>query len=263
MTKRAKAKKRAAAGVEGSTRRESAYDAILSAIIFGDLEAGSAVDEKGIVRRFGLRLAAVRDALNRLSLEGLVERQPRIGTRIPDLGLRDLQDVFEARILLEGSCAALAAERASPDDIAAMRSAFRGYEETIRQRDFRQLVRMDQAFHRTMAVASQNRQIERQLVLLHNNASRFWYFGLPRIDPAAISADIAGHLDVVDAIEKHNGAAARSAMSAVLGHFPDNVRFFLSGTVAVEEGQVDVRSPVDRWERKRPQKGSRAATIVS
>ena len=55
----------------------------------------------------------MRDALYRLSLEELVERQPRIGTRIPDLGLREMQDVFEARVLIEGDCAALAAERAS------------------------------------------------------------------------------------------------------------------------------------------------------
>ena len=105
----------------GTSGRESAYDIILSALIFGDLAPGSAVDEKPIAARFGLGLAGVRDALYRLSLEALVERQPRIGTRIPDLGLREMQDVFEARVLIEGGCAALGAERASGPRVVSHR----------------------------------------------------------------------------------------------------------------------------------------------
>jgi DNA-binding GntR family transcriptional regulator len=241
------------------TRRESAYDLILSGIIFGDLPAGSAVDEKKLERELGLGLAAVRDALNRLALEGMVDRQPRIGTRIPDLALRELQDVFEARVLLEGACAALAAARASAADIATMRAAFAGYEQAIERREFRKLVRMDQAFHRAMAGATGNTLLERQVILLHNNASRFWYFGLPRLAASALRADLKAHLEVVDAIEKHNADAAEQAMRAVLGHFPDNVRVFLTGAMSIKEERKDVGSEADRRERKRPQKSARAA----
>ena len=45
---------------------------ILSALIFGDLAPGTAVDEKRIAQQFGVGLAGVRDALYRLSLEELV-----------------------------------------------------------------------------------------------------------------------------------------------------------------------------------------------
>ena len=118
------------------TRREGAYDLILSAIIFGDLPPGSAVDEKMLVDQFRIGLAGVRDALYRLSLEGLVERQPRMGQGFR-LSVRELHDVFEARVLLEGARAALAAARASADDIATMRAAFAGYEDAIGQREYR------------------------------------------------------------------------------------------------------------------------------
>lgn len=104
-----------------TTRRDDAYEHILSAIIFGDLAPGTSVDEKQLAEEFKIGLAGVRDALYRLALEGLVERQARIGTYVPDLGLRELQDVFEARVLLEGGCASIAAQRATADEIARLR----------------------------------------------------------------------------------------------------------------------------------------------
>ena len=205
-----------------------AYDRLLDAIIFGDLKVGSLADEKSLAEQFGLGVAAVRDALLRLSLEGIVERQPRIGTRITDLGLREMQDVFEARVLLEGGCAALATERATAENIATMKAALEGFEDVIQRRDFRRLVRMDQQFHRALAAATQNRQIEQKVTQLHNAASRFWYYGLHRMEPRTVLADIATHLEVVNAIEQRDAPAAAAAMRAVLGHFPETVRLFFA-----------------------------------
>jgi DNA-binding GntR family transcriptional regulator len=213
---------------EAGPMRNTAYDRMLDAIIFGELQPGSSVDEKFLAEHFELGVAAVRDALLRLSLEGIVERQPRIGTRITDLGLREMQDVFEARVLIEGGCASLAAERATPENITAMRAALDGFEAVIEQRDFRTLVHMDQHFHRALAAATQNRQIEQKVVQLHDAACRFWYFGLHRMEPRTVLADIAAHLDVVAAIERRDAAAAATAMRAVLGHFPETVRNFFS-----------------------------------
>lgn len=245
------------------SQRDSSYDIILSALIFGDLAPGSAADEKQLAHRFSINLAGVRDALTRLALEGLVERQPRIGTRIPDLGLRELQEVFEARVLIEGDCAGLCALRASLEELATMGSAFDGYADAIRDRDFRRLVRMDQLFHRTMAAACHNTLIQKQVIVLHNNASRFWYFGLPRLQPAVLCADIDMHLKVVDAMKRRDAASAKVAMSAVLGHFPNDVRDFLNGPLSFTEMNANVRNTVDRRQRNRPQKRSRSAGNIS
>ena len=83
-------------------------------------------------------------------------------------------------------------------------TAFNGYAEAIRERDFRRLVRMDQVFHRTMAAACRNKLIEKQVITLHNNASRFWYFGLPRLGADALRADIETHLKVVHAMKRRD-----------------------------------------------------------
>ena len=209
------------------SRRDDAYERLLTAVIFGDLAPGSVVDEKQLARTFSLGLASVRDALFRLSLEGLVERHARIATRIPDLSVREMQDLFEARILLEARCAGLAAERASVEQVAALTGAFRDYRAAMKSRDYRALVRMDQVFHRALAAATHNRSLEQQLITLHNAASRFWYFGIPRLNQTALQADIEAHITIAAAIARHDAPAAITGMQDLLGLFPENVRFFL------------------------------------
>lgn len=201
--------------------RETAYEVILSAIIFGDIPAGSSIDEKQIAESFDLGIASVRNALFRLSLEKIVERHARIGTLIPSLGLREIHEVFEARILLEGACVEMAAERASPAEIIQLEKSFADYKTAIMERDYRKLVRMDQLFHRTLAACARNTFLEQTLVVLHNNASRFWFIGLPKIPTKALISDIDAHFEVASAIRSRNPKAAGKAMRELLGHFPD------------------------------------------
>jgi len=210
--------------------RDDAYERLLMAIIFGDLAPGLMVDEKTLAQQVGVGLASARDALQRLALEGLVERLPRIGTRIPDLSLRDMQNVFEARMLLEGNCAALAAQRASTTDILDMRAALDDINTVIHKKKFRVLVQRDLAFHRALAHATGNRMIERHSATLLNMGARFWYFALPRAEPGVLEADMLAHAQVIDAIADGDAAAAEAAMRAVLNRFPNTLSKFLLGS---------------------------------
>jgi GntR family transcriptional regulator, rspAB operon transcriptional repressor len=243
-----------------ANKRLSAYESVLSAIIFGDLHPGEATDERRIADRFDHGLAAVRDALARLAVEGLLERSPRVGTIVADLSIRDMQNVFEARETLEGRCAALAAARANADDIAALKGAFVGYEQVIQRRDFRTLVIMDRAFHRAVALATHNDQLIQIAGPLHNNASRFWYFGLTKLDAAAVLADIKLHLDVVAAIERRDPRSAERAMQKVLGHFPSSVMaFFGAATPPRQEKRSHDPNRMAWRDKQRPKKDRRVA----
>lgn len=230
------AKKATATKTKGLLRND-AYEQILMAIILGQLPPGGRVDEKQLMRDFKLGQAAVRDALFRLSLEGLVERQARIGTRIGDLGLRELQDVFEARVLIETYAAKLAAERATPEDLATIRASYDGHEAAIAARDIRALVLMDRAFHRSLAAACKNSQIEQAATRLHNNASRFWCFGIQRTSAERHKANIQLHLKVVDAIESRDMAEIDRVLREAMGYYPDS-RFVLADPTATAMSQA-------------------------
>jgi DNA-binding GntR family transcriptional regulator len=205
-------------------KRDHAYETLLLDIICGELRPREAVDELMLAARYGAPRAGVRDALTRLALEGLVDRRPRLGSVVADLGAIELQQVFELRVQLEGRAAGLAAEQATRADVAAIHRAFDGVEQAIEQSDHRELIRMDLAFHQAVGEATHNRWLARVTNTLNINALRFWHYALARRTPDALRREIDAHLRIAAAIERGDAAAAQVAMREVLGEFPSTVK---------------------------------------
>jgi GntR family transcriptional regulator, rspAB operon transcriptional repressor len=205
-------------------KRDQVYEALLFDIICGDLRPGQLVDEATLADRYGVGRAGVRDALYRLSLEGLIERRPRLGSVITDISVRELQQVFELRVQFEGRAAALAAQNATLEEIAAIRTVYQGAEKVIEAADYRTLVQMDRAFHEAIAVATHNIYLQRVMAMLNASALRFWHYALPRRAESALREEVAAHLRVASEIERHDAEAAQKAMREVLDGFPSTVK---------------------------------------
>jgi len=205
-------------------QKSKAYEHILLDIILGSLPPSARLDEHGLAKRYDVGVAGVRDALGRLSLEGLVQRRARSGTTVTPLDLQEVEQAFEVRYLLEPHGAALAARHATASEIEAIANAFEGAEAYAKQRDFRTLVAMDQNFHRAVAVASHNLTLARVVISLHHKAARYWYHSMTTRPEQDRLHDIADHRAVAVAIESRDTARAEEAMRKVLGDFPDSVR---------------------------------------
>lgn len=102
------------------TQRERAYDEIRTLLLGGELGAGSRVSDLAISKRIGMSRTPVREAINRLVTEGLVEHVPHLGAfvRMPDR--EELEELFDLRELLEGYAAWNAARTIQPDQIAEL-----------------------------------------------------------------------------------------------------------------------------------------------
>src|SRR3979490_581514 len=105
MTPRPTAEKnrgdRASRSKGAGTLGEQAYQQIRTEILFYQLPPGSRVSEASLTQRFNLRQAAVRSALQRLMQEGLGAKADERTLRAAPLTLKDVQDVYGLRILLE------------------------------------------------------------------------------------------------------------------------------------------------------------------
>ena len=88
---------------------EQAYQRIRTEILFYQLPPGSKVSEALLTHRFNLRQAAVRSALLRLVQEGLIDKADERSLRVAPLTLKDVQDIYGLRMLLEPRAAELAA----------------------------------------------------------------------------------------------------------------------------------------------------------
>ena len=92
---------------------DKAYYLIRQRIITLELPPMSPIDEQALMEELQLGRTPIREALQRLAAENLVSIVPRRGMFVADISLTDLQQVFELRMMLEGFCARLAAQRPS------------------------------------------------------------------------------------------------------------------------------------------------------
>jgi DNA-binding GntR family transcriptional regulator len=200
------------------------YQQILLDIILGELPPMHVLDEKVLAARYAAGLAGVRDALGRLALEGLVVRRPRVGTVVAPLDIREVEQAFEVRFMLEGRTAALAARNAKAEDVAAIAQAFDGAEAAIAGADFRAMLAMDRAFHRAVAFATGNVPLARFVVTLQNVATRFWIWQMEKQSPEDQLKDVALHRALGAAVAAHDPAAAEAAALKLVGDPPSAYR---------------------------------------
>lgn len=96
------------------------YDRIRFDIIQGALPPGQDLTEQEFCRRYEATLATVRVALIRLVHDGLILSAPRKGYTVSRVTVRDIQEVFDFRLLIELAAAGMAAEMITADDIRSL-----------------------------------------------------------------------------------------------------------------------------------------------
>lgn len=201
-------------------QKSRVYEQILLDIILGELAPNARLEEQALVRRYGVGLAGVRDALGRLALEGLVVRRARSGTTVSALDLVELAHALDVRSLLEPYCAAQAAAHGTPEDVAQIVHAFDGGETAARARDSRSLVAMDQQFHSAMAKASRNVTLARILIPLQHKAARYWVYTMGADTEEDRLAEIERHRVLAARIAAGDEDGARLAAMRILKIFP-------------------------------------------
>lgn len=169
----------------------------------------------------GITRGRLRTLLKRLEAEGAIWRQVGKGTfvgqrqlngdDVDKAGAASVDDVMDARLLIEPQIAAQAAIRARPTDILAMRQCLA---EMATAQTFSSWKRLDEKLHRTIAAATHN-----VLLLMLYDALRRPKLGLDqrledvfgREDRPKSTTDHQ-HLEVVEAIASHDPAEAEKAM---------------------------------------------------
>lgn len=113
---------------KGPTRHKGAatgsvrtYEALKGLIIAGAFEPGSDLDENELVQRFEVSRTPVREALIRLSMEGLVSMLPNRGAKVTNLNFSDVTDHLEIMDILTPSVCYLAALRRTSADLETIK----------------------------------------------------------------------------------------------------------------------------------------------
>src|SRR5215470_6826927 len=99
---------------------DAAYDQIRALVLSDDIAPGARLGQVELAERLGISRTPVREALRRLSGEGLVDFHANRGFRVADLGLDAVPRRLEVRSILEPGIARLAAERRTAGDLRAL-----------------------------------------------------------------------------------------------------------------------------------------------
>lgn len=102
-------------GRESSTQFARALAELRSRILGGEYDAGERLREIGLAAQLGISRTPIRQAMDQLVTEGLLEKIPTGGCRVASFSFADIADAIELRGVLEGTAARLAAERGISD----------------------------------------------------------------------------------------------------------------------------------------------------
>lgn len=181
-------------------------------IVSVDLKPGSILIEKELADEFGVSRTPVREALQRLAEEHLVDILPRSGTYVSRIDLRAVREALVIRQALERVSVREAAARATAREIAQLRRILR--EQRAVKTDLLAFHETDEQLHATIADIAGHPALWRVVRREKAPVDRFRILALPL--PGRADRLIEQHTAVVNAIAAHDPDAADTAMQSHL-----------------------------------------------
>ena len=170
-----------------------------SGSLSGDLPRGTKLRQASLADELGVSRTPLREALRRLSTEGLVEFSPNRGATVSELDFGDMRHAWSARVALEPGAARLAAERRDPDSIAAMRDAITAAAQAPSTTAW-PASRRTASFHLALAAASGNPHLTRFAEMLWVPRIGVPIYQAQAAEPRGARAWADEHEGIVDAI---------------------------------------------------------------
>ncbi|HEY2099587.1 MAG TPA: GntR family transcriptional regulator [Pseudonocardia sp.] len=197
------------------TSSQRATGALRELILRGDLAAGARLGEVELADRLGVSRTPVREALARLAAEGLVELVPNRGARVSRWTVDELRAVFDLRVQLEPALTELAASRATPEDVTALRQLARAMLAAGSpgpHQDLDAIVTLNRQFHaRLVSIADQPAMAAALAGAVH---PPIVVRNFHTYDDESLHRSLAHHLEIVAAISAGDPVWARAVMTA-------------------------------------------------
>ncbi len=192
--------------ISSSDLGKQAYHKVKQMIVSKKLLPGQKIVQEQLAEQLGISRTPLRDALQRLEAELLVESIPRRGVVVRQFNDREIVEIYECRIALEVTAVRLFAEKAQQSQIDGLRKLLEPFEHT-NEIDEKAYQKADSNFHDTIIKRSGN-QFLYQLFQKGNLLVCIDAIGLVRPPKETLQE----HLDIVTAIHNRDGAKAASLL---------------------------------------------------
>jgi DNA-binding GntR family transcriptional regulator len=150
---------------------EITYERIKEAIRNAELEPGQPLSETKLSKMLGISRTPVREAIQQLAQEGLVQIIPGRAITVASLSVQEVMNVVHIRAILEPEVARLAAASISPDDLKNLLVVIQEMEEAIDNENRAAWAKADNRFHEILSGACPNKLLGEMVIQVRNRIS--------------------------------------------------------------------------------------------
>lgn len=200
---------------------ERVYQLLKASLIAREFRPNQKLRLDKLAKDLGVSRTPLRDALNRLALEGLVRLVPRRGTYVVALQRAEIEDLWAVREMIE----VWAAERvlnATPAHLAAvlgtMQAVLKRYEQAGAElaTGVAQLHDLDPQLHLTLVRGASSQRVEEIWNSMHAPMLTIDNYLAKIITPASFQATVREHRAILDALRRQDRAQVRTAIGTHL-----------------------------------------------
>lgn len=209
---------------EAHISKDQVYEILVEEILNHDLKPGEALAERSLALRFGLSRTPIREVLQRLQSEQLVEMYPNQGAFVRRLTIRDVRDLFQMREALEPYATALAAELRPDDEINSLSLRVPSDEQAV-PLDPTELTSIGEELHDSIARWARNDLFSEFYVILRARTRLIRAMTKFRRDVEVTS--LAEHREIVKLIQENDSEGAKKRMAEHIRRSRESVMHLL------------------------------------
>jgi len=201
-------------GIARTSLADHVYQRLVDAIHSGTLAGGAPLHVADLATQFNVSPSPVRDAISRLAGEGLAVNNSNRRTTVVTFSKKDIIETFQLRGILECGAVFLAAQRATPAQLAELHRVAEQCDSIASDPAQKKAkLDLDNQFHLLLADAGGNALLHQEIARCNRRVRAIQWL---KLDPPTLKQAHPEHLKILAAVEKHDPQAAQAAMNAHL-----------------------------------------------
>ena len=201
---------------EGENQAQMAYRIVEEMIVTLKLPPGSKISEKALHRLLGFGRTPIREALQRLAIEGTVKILPRAGVIVSEIDMSEQLNMIEVRRELEKIMAGRAARLAMDEQRDLFLQLAEQFQRAAKENDESAFIETDREFNSLVVRTAQSKYAAYAIGPIEAQTRRFWYLHFKRFGDLAHVCRL--HAAIARTIAANDEAGARKASDRLLDY---------------------------------------------
>lgn len=207
--------------IEHNNLSEKAYQILIEQIINGTILHGTHLTDVSLSASLGISRTPVREALNKLVKDGLIESIPRKGFYVNHLFSKDVEEIYDLREILEIYALKKSINKIPDKEIDDLIILFNEAQEKLKENDFKLAIQSDKKLHGIIMKYAGNKRLEKFHTMLSNQIHIFRLLEAEKHERAKESLE--HHKKILNAIKEKNENLAIECLKEHINKVKNNI----------------------------------------